>query len=156
MGYSPWGHKELDMSEETQHTCTHTQSITIWKHQHVPVYIWRFSKNLVKPQSMEQHRSIFWFVHIRVLNLSILEFSISSSLYPLQPLSQEGVLSVAYRFPGKNKIPLAFTCQASENKDVQFCPFLHHNTKCRILWKLIGQISQKKNEAPYSGTALIF
>ena len=42
---------------------------------------------------------------------------------------------------GKNKIPLAFTCQASENKDVPFCPFLHHNTKCRILWKLIGQIS---------------
>ena len=66
MGYSPWGHKELDMSEETQHTCTHTQSITIWKHQHVPVYIWRFSKNLVKPQSNTDLYS----------GLSILEFSI--------------------------------------------------------------------------------
>ena len=27
MGYSPWGHKELDTTEVTQHTHTHTQMI---------------------------------------------------------------------------------------------------------------------------------
>ena len=27
MGYSPWGHKELDTTEVTQHTHTHTNDI---------------------------------------------------------------------------------------------------------------------------------
>ena len=27
MGYSPWGHKELDTTEVTQHTYTHTNDI---------------------------------------------------------------------------------------------------------------------------------
>ena len=26
-GYSPWGHTELDTTEETAHTCTHTRKI---------------------------------------------------------------------------------------------------------------------------------
>ena len=28
MGHSPWGHKELDTTEATQHTCIHIKSMS--------------------------------------------------------------------------------------------------------------------------------
>ena len=31
MGYSPWGHKELDMTETRAHTHTHTENVEIEK-----------------------------------------------------------------------------------------------------------------------------
>ena len=48
-GYSAWGHKELDMTEATQHPCTHA-----WVDMNQPLWIW-INPSTLQSRNDDQH-----------------------------------------------------------------------------------------------------
>ena len=71
--YSPWGHKELDMTEQLTHEHTHTHTLqSIHQFQHIIYTIYHIFHTFISLSfsSMSLKASQFWFLHYLLILLS--------------------------------------------------------------------------------------